>query len=92
LIISVEHGERVSLEQMRSFLGGSEGVGFAGCHREQVYSWVERTLRQQNWSEVKRDDRGLMRQYLEKMTGMSRAQITRLIGLYVKGEAVRPRA
>jgi transposase InsO family protein len=92
LIISVQHGERVSLEQIRAFLAGSEGVGFAGCHREQVYSWVEGTLCQQKWSELKRADRGLVRQYLEKMTGMSRAQITRLIKLYVKGEPVRPKA
>jgi hypothetical protein len=32
-----------------------------------------------------------MRRYLEKMTGLSRAQITRLITLYSRGEEVQPR-
>ena len=32
-----------------------------------------------------------MRLYLAKMTGMSRAQLTRLIGLYLDGGAVKAR-
>lgn len=34
---------------------------------------------------------GLLRRYLEKMTGLSRAQVTRLIGLYLAGEPVQPK-
>ncbi|HYI97301.1 MAG TPA: hypothetical protein VEX68_27430, partial [Bryobacteraceae bacterium] len=40
----------------------------------------------------RRSSRGLVRRYLAKMTGLSRAQITRLIQLYSKGEAVKARS
>jgi transposase InsO family protein len=89
LIVSVQTGQRVSLEQIRAFLEASDEVAFEAQDREQVYAWVERTLREQHWSELKRASRGLVRRYLEKMTGLSRAQITRLIRRYVAGEPVQ---
>ncbi|MCP5114808.1 MAG: integrase, partial [bacterium] len=87
----MESGERLSLEQMRAFLEASEEVEFAGRNREEVYGWVEEMLRQQNYGELGRAGRGLVRRYLQKMTGRSRAQITRLIKLYQQGEPVRPK-
>jgi hypothetical protein len=63
-------------------LEASDEVQFAGRDREQVYVWIARTLREQQWSELKRSSRSLVRRYLQKMTGLSRAQITRLIQLY----------
>jgi transposase InsO family protein len=50
---------------------------------------VNLTLRQQGYQELKRSGRGLVRRYLEKMTGLSRAQTTRLITVYVGGEEVK---
>ena len=52
-------------EQVRAFVEGSEAVDFASGDRAGVYTVVRRTL-------VKR--------YLAKVTGLSRAQLTRLIG------------
>lgn len=83
--------ERLSLEQVRAFLEASDAVVFAGLNREEVYSWVEQTLRQQGYSDLGRGDRGLVRRYLQKMTGLSRAQITRLISQYRQGEPVQPK-
>lgn len=88
----MQTGQRVSLEQIRAFLEASEEVHFEAQDRDQVYSWVERTLREQNWSGLGRASRGLVRRYLEKMTGLSRAQITRLIKLYATGETVKPKS
>ena len=88
----METGQGVSLEQIRVFLEASDEVAFQACDRGQVYAWVEQTLRAQRWSELKRASRGLVRRYLERMTGLSRAQITRLIQLYTSGEAVQPKA
>jgi len=87
----MQAGERLSLEQIRAFLQASDEVQFEGRHREEVYSWVEQTLRQQDYPKLKRAGRGLMRRYLEKMTGLSRAQVTRLIQLYLTGEPVQPK-
>ena len=79
----------MSLEQIRAFLEASSELGFEGRNREEVYSWVNLTLRQQGYEELKRSERGLVRRYLEKTTGLSRAQTTRLITVYLGGEEVK---
>jgi transposase InsO family protein len=89
LTISVQTSERLSLEQIQAFLEGSGEVGFKGQQREEIYAWVDQTLRQQRYKELKRSQRGLVRRYLEKMTGLSRAQTTRLITVYLRGDEVK---
>ena len=86
----MQTSERLSLEQIQAFLEGSGEVGFKGQNREEVYGWVNRTLRQQRYGELKRSERGWVRRYVEKMTGLSRAQTTRLIAGYVRGDEVKP--
>jgi transposase InsO family protein len=90
LTISVQASERLSLEQIQAFLECSGEVGFKGQNREEVYGWVNQTLRQQRYEEMKRSGRGLVRRYVEKMTGLSRAQTTRLITMYLGGDEVKP--
>jgi hypothetical protein len=87
----VQASERLSLEQIRAFLEGSDEVRFEGRNREEVYDWVEQTLRQQRYGELQRSGRGLVRRYLAKMTGLSRTQSTRLVALYQEGEQVKPK-
>lgn len=87
----MQTAEKLSLEQIRAFLEGSDEVRFEGRNREEVYGWVNQTLRQQRYEELKRSGRGLVRRYLAKMTGLSRAQITRLVTLYREGEEVKPK-
>ena len=85
----MQAGERLSLEQIRAFLEASDGVGFEGWNRDEVYTWVDQTLRQQGYEKLRRSGRGLVRRYLEKMTGLSRSQTTRLITMYLSGEQVK---
>jgi len=68
-----------SLEQIRAFLAGSGEMAFAAQGRKEVYEWVERTLVQHEYGALDKVGKGLVRQYLVRMTGMSRAQVTRLI-------------
>jgi hypothetical protein len=82
LTISVHEAVKLNLDQIEAFLEASEEIRFEGENREQVYGWVEQVLRQQHYQQQGRQARGLLRRYLEKMTGRSRAQVTRLIGRY----------
>jgi transposase InsO family protein len=90
LTINVEATEPLSLEQIQAFLESSGEVGFGGQKRKEVYGWVNQTLRQQGYEGLKRSERGWVRRYMEKMTGLSRAQTTRLITIYLRGEEVKP--
>ena len=89
LIISMQDGEKLSLEQIRGFLEASEEVHFEGQRRQEVYEWITRLLRQQGYRKQGKVVRGLLRRYVAKMTGRSRAQVTRLIGRYVEHSEVK---
>ena len=71
--------EAVNLEQVRAFLAGSGEVRFAGTCRAEVYAWVEQTLVRHEYANSGRADKGVVRQYIGRMTGLSRAQVSRLI-------------
>src|SRR5271157_5754 len=81
-MISVHEAEKLSLKGIAAFLHASEEIHFLGENRPQVYAWMETVLRQQQYVQQGRRARGLLRRYLEKMTGRSRAQVTRLIARY----------
>ena len=65
---------------------------FHSQDRGELYEWVDRTLRQQDYGRLKRSGKGLVRRYIAKMTGLSRSQAARLIRCYQGGGAVQPRA
>jgi hypothetical protein len=78
-----------SLEQIRAFLAGSGEVRIAGQRREDIYAWTERTLVQHQYAVLSRTEKGVLRQYLACMTGLSRAQVTRLIACYAQSGHVK---
>jgi transposase InsO family protein len=88
-MISVHEAEKLSLEQIEKFLLAAKEVRFEASQREEVYGWVERLLCQQEYARQGRQARGLLRRYIGKMTGLSRAQLTRLVGRYVAAGQVR---
>ena len=86
-MISVLGAEKLSLVEIEAFLSASESVRFAGPRggsgRTELYGWVERLLCHHQYPLQKRRAKGLLRAYVEHMTGFSRAQATRLIGGFV---------
>ena len=54
-----------------------------------MYAWVTRTLHGQQYRDQRKGVRGLRRRYVEKMTGRSRAQVTRLVKCYLEHSEVR---
>jgi transposase InsO family protein len=88
LNISVHQAEKLSLEGMRRFVAASEEIRFESKNRQQRCSWVERVLVQQEYARQGKAGRGLLRRYVEKMTGLSRAQVTRLIQRYTSSGRV----
>ena len=78
----MDDSQATSLEQIRAFLAGTDEVRFAGQKREEVYRWVEQTLVRHEYAGLDRPGKGLLRRYLARMTGLSRAQVTRLIRGY----------
>jgi transposase InsO family protein len=87
----MKNGEHLSLEQMRAFLEGNQEIGFGAPNRRELYEWTQATLCAQEYMSLHRSDKGVVKQYIAKVTGMSRAQTTRLIAQYVANGIVKVR-
>ena len=68
-----------SLEQVRAFVEGSECLDFVGSDRGSRNDFVRRMLVKFDYGTLGRADKGLAKRFLAKATGLSRAQLTRLI-------------
>lgn len=80
------------MAQVRAFVSGNEPISFTLEDRNKAYDWMAGTLRQFGYARCKRSDKGALRQYLRKVTGLSRAQVARCIKQFTKdGGAIRDR-
>jgi hypothetical protein len=85
----MQNAENLSQEQIREFLEASAGIQLKGGGRSEVYVWTERVLVAQEFGRQGKKERGVIRAYVEKMTGLSRSQMTRLIRAYLDTGSVR---
>src|SRR5260370_24589875 len=87
--IAMEKTERVALGEIREFVEGSRAIGFAAPKGQAVYEFIERVLKSQQYRRINRGQKGIVRRFLAKMTGLSRAQLTRWIGRWMKTRRVQ---
>ena len=74
------HTQRLqTLEEIRTFLAGTTPLDFDVPSREEAYGWIEGSLRQLGYLRLGKANKGLVKEYLSKVSGFSRAQMTRLI-------------
>jgi len=71
-----------TLEQVSQFLAGSTAMRLAIFSKVESYDWVRRTLVRFQYLSLRRAERGLLLKYLSRVSGFSRAQITRLVEQY----------
>jgi hypothetical protein len=81
--------EARSLEQIRAFLAGAGEMRFAGQSRAEVYGWTEQTRVRFAYAGLGKRDKGLVRRYMARMTGLSRAQVARVIASYTQSGRVK---
>ena len=90
--VTMQHAERLTLAEMREFLSASNNLSFAGTGRQQIYGLVEGVLRAQKYLELSKKDKGIVHRYLVKISGLSKAQITRLIARWRERGVIEPLA
>ena len=79
MIVAMQTERLETLEQVRGFVAGNAGVEFQHTDRESAYGFVRRTLVQFGYHGLGKGEKGVLRGFMGKVTGMSRAQLTRLI-------------
>ena len=75
-------GNVQTIEQVRQFMGGSEALEFRALSVGEKYKWIEEVLIRFRYHRLKRVEKGVIRRYVERITGYSRSQVSRLITEY----------
>jgi IS30 family transposase len=84
MTITMQNIERLSLAEMKEFVEGSRKVRFAAEERGAIYGFMEAVLKAQQYRRLRKGQRGIVRRFLGKVTGLSRAQLTRLVARWMK--------
>jgi transposase InsO family protein len=78
----MQNADVLTREQIQEFLKGSRSIEFTGQNRAELYGFVQRVLVAQEYAVQGKKQRGAIRAYLSKITGMSLPQMARLIRKY----------
>jgi hypothetical protein len=77
--IRMQNADVLTQEQIHEFLKGSRSIEFTGQNRAELYGFVQQVLVAQQYARQGKKQRGAVRAYRSKVTGLSLPQRTRLI-------------
>ena len=87
MVIDMNEAQVRTLEQVRQVLAGTQALEFAGAQDDQGrYAWIESVLRRFDYRHLARAQRGPVLAYLQRLSGYSRAQLTRLVSRWAAGK------
>jgi transposase InsO family protein len=78
MVIDMNDKQLATLAQVKAFLEGTTAVDFAVAAGER-YDFIARTLQRFGYRLLPRGDKGLVLRFLERVSGYSRQQLTRLV-------------
>ena len=78
MVIDMNDAQLHTLDQLRAFLNGTVAVGFSVSANER-YDFIARIVRRFDYARLRRADKGVVLRFLGRVSGYSRAQLTRLI-------------
>lgn len=73
-----------TLGHVRDFVDHSAPLGFERPDRASTDDWLTQELRRFGYARPGNADMGLLKRYLARVTGLSRAQLTRLVQQFVQ--------
>ncbi|MFC1522898.1 integrase [Elusimicrobiota bacterium] len=79
MTINMDDSQITTLEQIQSILKFPGSLKFKGRSRNEKYIWMDKVLRRFDYFFLRKKDKGMVKSYLLRMTGFSRAQLTRLV-------------
>lgn len=92
MVIDMNERKLSTVAQLRAFLEGTEEVQFEPLGEDsRRYAFVAEVVGRLRYRRLRRADKGVVMRYLERTTGYSRQQLTRLVGRAVRGEILAKR-
>jgi len=89
--VHMQTAETLNPDQISQFLKLGDTIEFAGQSRAERYAFAQQLLVAQEYARQGKKQRGAIRAYLSKMTGLGVAQTARLIQMYIATGAVELR-
>ena len=87
MVIDMNEAQVRTLEQVRQVLAGTQAMEFQqAADDEGRYAWIGAVLKRFDYRGLDRADRGPVLAYLQRLSGYSRAQITRLVSRWDCGK------
>jgi transposase InsO family protein len=87
MVIDMNEAQVRTVEQVRQVLEGTQALQFQAARDDEGrYAWIDAVLRRLGYRQLARADRGLVLAYLQRLSGYSRAQVTRLVSRWVSGK------
>lgn len=87
MVIDMNEAQVRTVEQMRQVLEGTQELQFRAAEDDPGrYGWVDAVLRRLDYRQLQRADRGMVLAYLHRLSGYSRAQVTRLVARWMSGK------
>lgn len=78
MTVTMDDSAIKTLDQIRRILKASRGLELKGLSRSEKYAWIEEVLDRFDYFSLSKKDKGAVKAYLERLSGFSRATVTRL--------------
>ena len=89
MVITMNDSKLSSIIEVKRFLKESHVIEFKKRFRKEAYEWIEEVLEKFDYLYLSKKEKGLIKRYVEKVTGYSRPQVTRQIRQYRETGRVR---
>ena len=87
MVIDMNEVQVRTVEQVRQVVAGTQALQFQRALDDTGrYAWIQSVLGRFDYARLKRPDRGAVLAYVQRLSGFSRAQVTRLVARWVSGK------
>ena len=89
MTVTMDDSRITTLEQIQGLLKTPSELKLKGLSRPQRYAWIEGALKRFDYFSLGKKGKGLVRAYTARLSGYSRAAITRLISRWLRDGSLR---
>lgn len=87
----MNNSKNLSFSQIKEFLKSSDLIVFKSESRKDRNEWIQSIIMHHQYLKCSKKHRIVLRQYMMKMSGLSKAQMTRLVAEYKKNGTLKPK-
>lgn len=91
MTITMTNSKNLCLSAINDFLSKPLPVEFKSISRADRNEWIQKVIMDYRYLKCSRSDKGMLRKYIMRMTGISESQLTRLIEEYRRRGTLKPK-